>query len=302
MPLSRPDDLAARWVPGKGPVTVEAAPRGGMNQTWRVQRDGRDYALRLARPLTVCKDLDPSWECRVAKAAAAAGIGPAVYVCEPTLGLSIAAWVPGHAWSAADIRHPDNLDAFVSLLRRLHSLEVPEPARRMDARAWIERYWALALSNAGRIPRESSLRVAAEAALGVVASLPAPTPVVCHSDLHRENIVCGETLVLLDFEYAHVATPFWDLAGWISNNDWSLHDARPLAAGYLARPPSAQELAGLAAWVWLYDYVSLLWCDVHAAHEAPAHADGLTARADVLAERLSACDGWDRDGRVRHRS
>ncbi len=44
--------------------------------------------------------------------------------------------------------------------------------------------------------------------------------VVCHSDLHPMNLICGaESLILLDWEYAHVADPLWDLAGWSANND-----------------------------------------------------------------------------------
>ena len=50
--------------------------------------------------------------------------------------------------------------------------------------------------------------------VAALAALPNLDPVVCHSDLHTLNLIdCGDSLVLLDWEYAHASDPLWDLAG-----------------------------------------------------------------------------------------
>jgi hypothetical protein len=74
----------------------------------------------------------------------------------------------------------------------------------------------------------------------------------------------GESLMLLDWEYAHAADPFWDLAGWSANNDFEDAPALELLAKYLGRTPTPQECSRLRLSIWLYDYVCLLWSELYA--------------------------------------
>jgi thiamine kinase len=111
--------------------------------------------------------------------------------------------------------------------------------------------------------------------------------VLCHSDLHPQNLIAADDgLVLLDWEYAHVSEPFWDLAGWSCNNDFAADSRRLLLQSYLGRPPATQDEARLGALVWLYDYVCLLWSDLSSRLGAGTGAVGIGARAELLAARL----------------
>jgi thiamine kinase-like enzyme len=93
---------------------------------------------------------------------------------------------------------------------------------------------------------------------------------------------------LLDWEYAHVSDPLWDLAGWSCNNDLCADSGRLLLAGYLGRQPSPEDSARLEQLVWLYDYVCLLWCEVYAKLRPDVPGDAISARAQLLAQRLDA--------------
>ena len=42
------EEIARRWVPGEGPLDLEPLSRGLVNDTFRVARAGRLYALRVA--------------------------------------------------------------------------------------------------------------------------------------------------------------------------------------------------------------------------------------------------------------
>ncbi len=134
----------------------------------------------------------------------------------------------------------------------------------------------------------STLRAAADARLAQLAQLPAAEAVLCHGDLHRLNVVGGERLLLLDWEYAHVSDPYWDLAGWIANNDGREDFAADFLEAYLERPANPQEAARLKLLVWLYDYVCLLWSALQFRRGSGAAA-GVAARAKVLEARLAAC-------------
>ena len=299
MPRNRLEVLAERWVPGTGAVEVRTLPAGVVNETCRVTRDGHVYSLRVAAADGRDWGLDRLWECAVRRRAEAGGLAPPLCVCEPADGILVADWVAGRTWSSAEARLPENVDVMARLLRRVHALDIPEPARRMDPAAWIAHYRAaLAVdatlraagsTRAHHVPwRSADLARASAAHLAKLELLPASQAVLCHSDLHRLNLLIGARPVLLDWEYAHVSDGFWDLAGWVANNDWTPFEAGRLLLGYLGRPPRPAELTRLASWVWLYDYVCLLWSELCSSRRPGGILETeIAARAAILRARLA---------------
>jgi len=298
MPRTRFEAAAEQWVPGVGPVEIEPLAAGLVNESCRVLRAGRVYTLRLAAADGEDLGLDRHWECAVRERAAAAGLAAPVQCCRPHPGILVTDWVTGGRWSIADTRLPGNIDVMAELLRRVHALEIPQPARRMDPAAWIAHYRAALeryAPDAGatppppgpQLPRSALLRGASDLRLARMAGERPFAAVLCHSDLHRENLLIGERPMLLDWEYAHVSDGFWDLAGWVSNNDWGAAEALRLVEGYLERPAAHADLERLAAWVWLYDYVCLLWSELYLIRRPGAHRAEIAARAEVLATRLA---------------
>jgi thiamine kinase-like enzyme len=94
-------------------------------------------------------------------------------------------------------------------------------------------------------------------------------------------------LILLDWEYAHVADPLWDLAGWSANNDLAAEAQWNLLSDYLQTTPAQQEWRRLRLLLWLYDYVCLLWCELYlnVLGEQGGGA-GVAERARLLDARL----------------
>jgi len=182
----------------------------------------------------------------------------------------------------------------------------------MSPAKWIEHYSAAALRSArdgvaataaAASGDAAVLRAAARQRLAALAALPSVGPTLCHSDLHTLNLIDhGGSLVLLDWEYAHVSEPFWDLAGWGANNDFEEPIRHDLLAGYLGRRPTGDESLRLQLLSWLYDYVCLWWSELYLnlrqpnpSHGAPpgvaVQGDavaGVSARARELAARLHA--------------
>ena len=286
-----PDEVrsvAERHVPGAGALDIQRLSQGQVNDTYRVLRDGRGYGLRVAAENCEDLGLDRAWELRVIECAVRAGLAPAVEYFDLRRGILISRWIEGRTWSAAAARRASNIARMAALARRVHALPIPQPARLMSPQDWIEHYCAAARHRAGSDapalwesgPAEA-LRAAADERLAALAALPSPTPTVCHSDLHLLNVVdCGRSLVLLDWEYAHVADPFWDLAGWSANNDFNGELARDLLSAYSGRAPLHGEYSRLNLLGWLYDYVCLLWGELQPG--------GGAARGRQLAARLVA--------------
>jgi thiamine kinase-like enzyme len=286
--------IALSFVPGEGAVSIERLGSGLVNESYRVTRSGRRYALRAALPASEGLGVDRAWECRVLARAGAAGIAPLIERCEPSEGILVARWVDGHCWTKDEVREPANIRAMALLARRIHGLTIPEPPRRMNPADWVA-YYREALGHQGAEGAEDADRVpglelekSLEARGAALAALPSVPSVLCHSDLHAANLVAGEGgLKLLDWEYAHVSDAFWDLAGWSCNNDLAADARRLLLSSYLGRAPRGEETERLAHLAWIYDYVCVLWSRLYAARGV-SEARSVAARARFLAERLHA--------------
>lgn len=284
-----PQSVAERHVPGVGPIEIHRLTRGSANDIYRVVRDGRAYALRAAAASPPGLGVDRLWEARVLEGAVAADLAPALMYCDPERGILISRWAEGRSWSIEDTRRPENLSRMAELLRRIHALPMPVPARIMTPGQWMDYY-----SAAAPTARAAKLRSAAEDRLRAWAALPGVPPVVCHSDLHTLNLIDrGGPLVLLDWEYAHASDPFWDLAGWSANNDFEDETTWELLARYAGRAPTPDERLRLRHLRWLYDYVCLLWSELYLSAgggrpQGDSALHEISARAQWLVERLHA--------------
>jgi len=291
---SEVEALALRYVPGVGGVALERLGLGLVNESYRVARGGRRYSLRVAVPNALQLGLDRGWECRVLERAMVSGIAPLIECCEPSCGILVARWVDGCAWTVEQVRRAENIERIAELARRIHALTVPAAARRMSPESWIAHYREALLQcgveahhpcAGGR--RLLDLQSALEERLGALATLPPAEPALCHSDLHAHNLIASnQGLIVLDWEYAHVAEPFWDLAGWVGNNDLSADSRRLLLKAYLGRQPDPADEERLNLLGWLYDYICWLWGELYLRIRADSAADGIRARAQWLTARL----------------
>src|SRR5258708_18741581 len=188
-----PDELesvVARHVPGEGKLDIHRLSNGLVNETYRVLRDGSAYALRVAAANSYDLGLDRAWEARVLERAVAADLAPVPVYCDPQRGILITRWVDGRPWSPVDVRRQSNIARMAELMRRIHALPVPTPARLMSPAKWIE-YYGAALTRHRDVSAETSaapdaqgardLSAAAARRLPPLSTLPAVVPLVCHN-------------------------------------------------------------------------------------------------------------------------
>ncbi|MGO9935780.1 MAG: phosphotransferase [Steroidobacteraceae bacterium] len=275
--------LARSVVPGTGSPDIEPISRGLINETYRIVRDGCSYALRLAieQPFELCQDF--RWEARVVKAASRAGLAPPLLYFDALRGVLVSRWVNGRSWSAEEACDYANMRNIAGVLRRVHGLQVQPPAHPVSPPAWVDCY-TTALARAGSLA-DPSLRAAAASRLEDLAQLPGVAGVLCHSDLHKLNLIERDhSLILLDWEYAHVSEPLWDVAGWSANNDFAADAQRNLLALYLETLPTPGQWTRFRLLLWLYDYICLLWSQL-ASSLRPANPE-VSGRATQLDARL----------------
>ncbi len=281
--------LARQYLPGRGAVRLQRVGTGLGSQTYRAERADRVYALRVAPTDQRGEGFDPRWEHAVRAVAGGAGLAPEVVRSDPDAGILVSHWVEGSPWGAAAVDDPGRIAAVAALMRSIHALAPPQPARRIGVADWIAHYERVLGGPATLGDDGAALRAAAGVQLRLLPQTGEDAPVLCHSDLHALNLIETPTgLVALDWEYAHVGDPLWDVVGWSCANDWTDATRAVLLERYLGREPTAREWARFIAVGWLYDYVGVLWSELFLRRAGDAEAADVRARARRMIARLES--------------
>jgi len=226
-----------------------------VSQTWRVAVGGTLAVLRQDEPGAGRLGLNRVAEPDVIRAAAAAGLGPACLFADPARGLLLTEWLPGRAWTEADLREPGNLSRAAALLRRVHATPLAGPV--VDLGSAIDRYAAAAGS--GSVDLAATARkqlVSVGAPLGATLTL-----CFCHNDPTPGNFIASPAgqLQLIDWEYAGLCHPGFDLAGLAVGAKLTGQQVAVLLTAYQGRPPTRAEFARHGAWEALCRSLATLW-------------------------------------------
>lgn len=247
--MKSPHDVLAT-IPGfAGAEIVSRLSGGPTNHSFEVEKGGERYVLRLDKPEAARLGLDRQGEKAVCAVIADAGLGdPAVYF-DAEAGVYLRRFVPGRSWEPRDLENPDNLERLAALLSRIHAL--PPAGRAFKP-----------LKAAGRYARQIGTREAGELfgrAATAYALVRPSTPALCHNDLVCQNVVEGEGLTLIDWEYAGIGDPFFDLAVVVQHHGLEEDLAQCFLHAYLDNEPVPEQLEQLQVQCRFYQSLLNLW-------------------------------------------
>lgn len=140
-----------------------------------------------------------------------------------------------------DLHEPVTLRQFCCLMRKLHSLDEPFPARFCPFTS-INTYMANALASDAYLP-DDLFRIIIPAIDRIRRiTPPCSKPVPCHLDLHSKNVLDdGQRLWLIDWEYAALSDPIFDLANVASVENYTDEEMKLLLSVYYDDRPLSQE-------------------------------------------------------------
>jgi thiamine kinase-like enzyme len=235
-----------RLDPGRGPLDVERIGGGITNDNF-VVRSGEptrsDFA-RLSEPRPLL-GIDRRNERACQEAASAWGLAPEVVYHED--GLLVTRFIEGRTLTAADLHEPAILDRLANRLRRLHGSwdELAGEILYFCPFQVIRSYAYTLRRLEAEIPDD--LDAMLEGARRLSRRIAPFRPVLCHNDLLPANLIDdGHRLWLVDWEYAGVGHPLFDLAN-VSANAGLADDqeARLLSAYRETLEPDPRDLAEL---------------------------------------------------------
>ena len=183
---------------------------GPVSDSWLLGHEGGALVLRRDRPCAARIGLDREREFRVLQVAHGAGVGPEPLRVDVAEGLLLTRFVPGGAWQDREASgDPETWAGMGALLRTVHAL-APRSVSRFDPGRVFHDY-ARAAGNSESVALARELTIIAQ-------DLYCDAPwVLCHHDAHLGNVV-GAPGVLIDWEYAALGHPLFDLAGTIEHH------------------------------------------------------------------------------------
>jgi thiamine kinase-like enzyme len=295
------NEILSRIEPLLGPLGGEPAPLGGgiTNTNFRATLGGEHYVLRIHGANTALLGIDRGAERHANEVAAALGIAPEV--AASVEGCLVTRYVACEPMSASEVAA--GAEGIARALRSFH-----ESGAVLEASFWVPdllvSYEALLRERGARASR--ALEGARAIAVRIAHALPAQTRRPCHNDLLAGNIIRASgdrgTLMLVDWEYAGMGHPLFDLGNLSVNNGFDEAGDERLLLAYDGRPPTPARVASLklmrvlsdareAAWGALQARISEL--DFDFGGYASAHFERLEAAVEdaQFEEWLAAAQG-----------
>jgi thiamine kinase-like enzyme len=246
-----------------GPLSGEPSELGGgiTNRNFRVTLGGEDYVVRRPGKDTDLLGIDREAERLATEAAAALGIAPAVAA---TLDdCLVTRFVACDPVDTAEL--DEAAQEIAGALRSFH-----QSATALPTSFWVpdllDRYASIVRERGGTLPAAFAQTVAVAAR--IEAALPPAESRPCHNDLLPGNIIRargGGCILLVDWEYAGMGDPRFDLGNLSVNNGFDEAADERLLTAYDGAAPSDGARAALKLMRVMSDAREAAWGVVQSA-------------------------------------
>jgi thiamine kinase-like enzyme len=254
---ARLDDILARLQPTLGALDGAPTPlQGGItNRNVRVTLGGSEYVVRVHGRDTGLLGIDRGAERIASETAARLKIAPDVAaVLEDCLVTRFVASEPAGS--------PEIAERVEELARGLRAFH--DSGARLPTTFWVPElladYAAIVRARGGTLPGlyEEAFAVSSQ----IAAALPVDRTRPCHNDLLAGNVLRprdGGRMLIVDWEYAGMGHPCFDLGNLSINNDFDDADDERLLSAYDGRAPTRERRAALKLMRVLSDAREAAW-------------------------------------------
>jgi thiamine kinase-like enzyme len=284
---------AMQRVPGLASRELTLRPLSGgiTNRNYLVEAAGETdrYVIRLAGNDTHLLGISREVEHAATVAAAGVGVGPEVVAFIRPEGYLVTRFIEGRPLAETEAHQPATLARVADSLRHFHG-NAAIPGLFIPLRI-VEAYRALAVARGVTIPPEYELARAIGRRIEL-ALLAAPVELrPCHNDLLNANFIDdGRRIRIVDWEYAGMGDPFFDLANFSVNHELSDDESAMLLGAYDQAVPTKERLARVTLMRVVSDFREAMWgvlqqgistLDVDFVAYASEHFDRLLANSST---------------------
>lgn len=256
---------------------------GGItNQNYRIDADGETFVLRLGGAKTELLGIDRANEHAATRAAADIGIAPQVVAFLEPEGYLVTRFIRGREIPLDEMRQPETIRQVAHALRQIHALPAVRATfspfrvvRAYDALArahgviafpdnytWLRERMAEIESRLSTHSIQGKQLDASALTRSGTGSFPlhASPHVLCHNDLLNGNFLRDElnNIRILDWEYAGMGDPFFDLANFAAHHDLDDEQIHALLAAYFGAV-TPRDFAHLKLMQAMSDFREAMW-------------------------------------------
>jgi thiamine kinase-like enzyme len=278
-------EVVARLWPGRTAI-VETLSGGITNANFKVSFDGEIVVVRVPGRNTEVLGIDRAAEAAASRRAAAIGVGPEVVAVDDATGCMVTRFLEGRPVPMAELSTEPMLGTVIATLVRVHA--AGSVAVDFDHFRVIRSYHDQ-VDQRG-VPEPFDYAKASSVLSRIEAVRPFRAQVLGHNDLLNGNFLDDGAIRILDWEYAGMADPYFDLANFSVNNELgNEHDASILKHYFGSVDDS--KLATLALMKLVSELREAMWGVVQLAIselevDFAAYATERGARFEALLARI----------------
>ena len=221
-----------KTVPGFSDQDAVLTPLlGGItNRNYKVRIQGERFVLRIGGKNTRQLGINRTNEHKISSIAAKLGIGAQMIYSNPRKNLQITRFINGKRITATCAAKPETLRRIVKSIQKIHS--GPKFPGAFSPFRTVRSYHLLALKHKVALP--PLLDKALELMSRIEKALrPLPQLRPCHNDLLASNLIDdGRAIRIIDWEYAAMGDPYFDLGNFAVNQKLSQERCRFLLREY----------------------------------------------------------------------
>jgi thiamine kinase-like enzyme len=249
-------------VPDLAGLRLALSPLSGgiTNRNFLVSADGVSdrWVLRLAGNDTHLLGISREVELAATVAAAGVGVGPEVTAFIRPEGYLVTRFIEGSPVSDEAVHTPETIRRVADSIRRVH--EGPAIPGLFVPLRIVEAYRALAIARGVTIPLEYDLSraIGRRIELAMLANPVELRP--CHNDLLNANFIHdGSRIRIVDWEYAGMGDPFFDLGNFSVNHGLTSDEDRWLLEAYDGQAVRPDRLARIVLMRVVSDFREAMW-------------------------------------------
>lgn len=244
-----------------GPLEGEAVPLDGgiTNRNYRARFGATEVVIRMPGKDTGLLGIDREAERRANECAARVGVAPEVVAALADPPCLITRFVCGRELGPEELREAAALTEVAAALRAVHDsgerLAVGFSGFRI-VETYAERASARGVTPPPDYATAHATAERIEAALtGVIGP-----PILCHNDLLPANFLSSDAGIrLIDWEYAAMGDPYFDLGNFAVNNGLGAAQEEAFLGAYLGEAPGGHRLARLRLMRFMSDFREAMW-------------------------------------------
>jgi thiamine kinase-like enzyme len=224
------DELVKQLWPERQ-VMVQPLLGGITNANFFVDLGDEQVVVRIPGDNTALLGIDRHHEVTANHLASSIGIAPEVLARSESEGWMVTRFLPGRPITATELANEPMLGELGATLRRLH--DVGRIDIEFDPFSIVRRYHEIALSR--DVIEPFDYQSALDILVRIEEARPFRPTSFCHNDLLNANFIYDGTIRILDWEYAGMGDPFFDLANFSVNQELPAASDERLLAHYFGQ-------------------------------------------------------------------